>query len=141
MAGCRSRGLRVLDLTDPSVRAHFSVSEEELVVDDYARSEQLAEIARDAGLDGLIAPSAALDGHQILAVFVHVLEDPNKIVGEHSRVQVPPVTLLDLLPGVRPMGEQAAAVRALFDRARQPGSGRRTASTTMSTRTDLTGAR
>jgi len=108
--------LRVLDLTDPHVRAHLSVSEEELVGDDHARCQQLAEMARDAGLDGLIAPSAALDGHQTLAVFAHVLDDPNKNVGEHSRVQVPPVTLLDLLPGVRPVGEQAAAVRALFDR-------------------------
>lgn len=108
--------LRVLDLTDPHVRAHLSVSEEELIGDNYARCQQLAEMAHDAGLDGLLAPSAALDGHQTLALFAHVLEDPNKIVGEHSRVQVPPVTLLDLLPGVRPVGEQAAAVRALFDR-------------------------
>jgi len=112
----RVTGLRVLDLTDHHVRAHLSVSEAELVGDDYARCQQLAEMARDAGLDGLIATSAALDGHQTLALFAHVLDDANKIVGEHSRVQVPPVTLLDVLPGVRPVGEQAAAVRALFDR-------------------------
>jgi len=112
----RVTGLRVLDLTDHHVRAHVSVSEAELVGDDYARCQQLAEMARDAGLDGLIAPSAALEGHQTLTVFAHVLDDANKIVGEHSRVQVPPVTLLDVLPGVRPVGEQAAAVRALFDR-------------------------
>jgi hypothetical protein len=45
-----------------------------------------------------------------------VLDDQQKVTAEHSRVPVPPVTLLDLLPGVRPIGEQAAAVRALFDR-------------------------
>lgn len=60
--------------------------------------------------------AAALDCHQTLAVFAHVLNDENKIIAERSRVQVPPVTLLDLLPRVRPVGEQAAAVRALFDR-------------------------
>lgn len=112
-AGHRAAGA---DLTDPDVRDRLSVSEEELVGDDYARCQQLAEMARDAGLDGLIAHSAALDGHQTLAVFAHVLDNPNKIVGEHSRVQVPPVTLLDLLPRVRPVGERAGVVRALFDR-------------------------
>lgn len=108
--------LQVLDLTDPDVRGHLSVSEEDLVGDDYARCQLVAEMARDAGFDGRVAPSAALYGHQTLAVFNHVLDDSNKIATEHSRVQVTPVTLLDLLPGVRPVGEQAVAVRALFDR-------------------------
>ena len=108
--------LRVLDLTDPQVQAHLSVSADDLVGDDYRRCQQLAALARGAGLDGILAPSAALPDHQTLAIFAHVLNDPDKIVSEHSRVQVPPVTLLDLLPGIRPIGEQAAAVRALFDR-------------------------
>ncbi len=109
-------GLRVLDLTDPRVRDQLGVGEDELVGDDYRPCQQLAELARAAGFDGLLAPSAALDGHLTLAVFAHVLTDPTKITAEHSRVQAPPVTLLDLLPGIRPIGDQAAAVRALFDR-------------------------
>lgn len=112
----RVRNLRVLDLTDSQVRDRLSIGEEELVGDDYRRCQQLAARARDTGLDGVLAPSAALLGHQTLAVFAHVLNHPEKIVSEHSRVQVPPVTLLDLLPGIRPIGEHAAAVRALFDR-------------------------
>lgn len=112
----RVHGLRVLDLTDPEVRARLSVEEQDLAGDNYWRCQQLATLARDEGLDGVLAPSAALAGHRTLAVFAHVLTGPEKIVSEHSRVQVPPVTLLDLLPGIRPIGDQAAAVRALFDR-------------------------
>lgn len=112
----RVNGLRVLDLTDPEVRARLSVEEQDLAGDNYQRCQQLASLARGAGLDGVLAPSAALVGHQTLAVFAHVLTSSEKIVSEHSRIQVPPVTLLDLLPGIHPIGEQAAAVRALFDR-------------------------
>lgn len=54
--------LAVLDLTDPDVRDVLGVTEDELVADDVTRCQQLAADARDAGFDGLLAPSGALDG-------------------------------------------------------------------------------
>jgi RES domain-containing protein len=112
----RVTGLRVLDLTDPGVRRGLSIEEDDLVGDDYVPCQRVADLARAGGLDGLLAPSAALTDHKTLAVFAHVLADGDKIVAEHSRVQAAPVSLLDLLPGIHPVGGQAAAVRALFDR-------------------------
>lgn len=117
----RVNDLRVLDLTDPDVRQRVSITELDLVGDDYRNCQRLAAGARAAGLDGILAPSAALPGHQTLAVFAHVLDRPGRVIAEHSRVQAPPVTLLDLLSGIRPIGEQSAAVRALFDRLTDRG--------------------
>jgi hypothetical protein len=73
----------------------------------------LAALARDAGLDGVLAPSAALPGLQTLAVFAPALTG-GKVVAEHSRVQTAPVSLLDWLPQIRPVPQAAATVSRLF---------------------------
>lgn len=90
--------LAVLDLTDPDVRDVLGVTEDELVADDVTRCQQLAADARDAGFDGLLAPSGALDGETTLAVFATAM---GKVASEHSRLQRPPVRMIDVLTRIR----------------------------------------
>jgi RES domain-containing protein len=94
----RVEGLAVLDLTDPEVRDELGVAEDELIADDVTRCQQLAADARDAGFDGLLAPSGALDGETTLAVFASAM---GKVASEHSRVQRPPVRVIDVLTRIR----------------------------------------
>lgn len=90
--------LAVLDLTDPEVREKLEVTIDDLVSDDLARCQELAVRAREAGFDGILAPSAALDGETTLAVFVSAIA---KVEAEHSRVQRPPVRMLRVLERIR----------------------------------------
>ena len=90
----RVAGLRVLDLTDAGVRESLGVAEADLKRDDPTVCRRLADHARAAGLDGILAPSAAMRGEQTLAVFRSGMRG---LTVEHSRVQHPPISLLDLL--------------------------------------------
>jgi RES domain-containing protein len=83
----RVRRLRVLDLTDARVREILDVSERELTGDDLTQCQKVAEYARESGYDGVVAPSAALDGQRTIAVFSSAMR---KIGEEHSRVGSPP---------------------------------------------------
>ena len=93
----RVEGLRVLDLTNPAVRGPIGVGVEELVSDDLARCQQVAAWAQRAGYEGILAPSAALGGEVILAVFAAAL---GKVTEEHSRVQRPPRRIAPLVPRI-----------------------------------------
>lgn len=110
----RVTDLQVLDLTDPDVQQLLGLIEADLTSDDYAVCQDVAAVARDAGFDAVLAPSAALPDLQTLAVFAGALHS-GKVVAEHSRVQTPPVTLLDWLPQIRPVPQAAAAVARLFE--------------------------
>lgn len=88
----------VLDLTDPEVRDQMGVTGEELVSDDLRRCQELATEAREAGFDGILAPSAALDGEITLAVFGSAMA---KVEAEHSRVQRPPIRMIRVLERIR----------------------------------------
>lgn len=90
----RVKGLRVLDLTNPAVRAALGVEAEQLVSDDLAGCQQIAAWARREGYEGILAPSAALDGEVILAVFATAL---GKVTEEHSRVPRPPRRMASLV--------------------------------------------
>ncbi len=94
----RVENLAVLDLTDPTVRDRVGVTEDELFADDLARCQQIAADARDAGFDGVLAPSGALQGEITLAVFASAI---GKVSAEHSRVQRPPVRMIDVLTRIR----------------------------------------
>lgn len=78
--------------------AELGVTEAEVVADDVTRCQQLAADARDAGFDGLLAPSAALVGETTLAVFASAM---SKVASERSRVQRPPVRMIDVLTRIR----------------------------------------
>ncbi|HYL59419.1 MAG TPA: RES family NAD+ phosphorylase [Candidatus Acidoferrales bacterium] len=94
----RIKELRVLDLTDASVREAIGVSAEELTGDDLARCQEIAQRAQRAGFDGILAPSAALDGQQTLVVFATAMR---KVVEQSSGVGQPPAHARRMLRRVR----------------------------------------
>jgi RES domain-containing protein len=79
----RFQALKVLDLTDRRVREALGVSADDLAADDLSRCQAIAEHARAAGYDGVLAPSAALEGQKTLAIFASAV---NEISEESSRV-------------------------------------------------------
>lgn len=71
---------------------------DELTGDDYAKSQDIADRARTAGFDGILAPSAALHGEFTVVVFTHAL---HRVTEEHSRVQRTPKTMRSFLRRIR----------------------------------------
>lgn len=100
--------LEVLDLTSPDTRAAVGVTEHDLTGDDYTATRAIAEAARQAGFEGMLAPSAALPGRQTLVVFIGGM---TRVDPERSRVQQPPPRLADLLAVIRPHPDVPSAVR------------------------------
>jgi RES domain-containing protein len=94
IGSARVMRLRVLDLTNPQVRETLGVSERELTGDDLTHCQKVAEYARDSGYDGVLAPSAALDGQRTIAVFSSAMR---KITAGRSRVGSPPARTRRLL--------------------------------------------
>jgi RES domain-containing protein len=101
----RVRGLRVLDLTDAAVRGALGVDAAELVSNDLARCQAIAASAEREGYEGILAPSAALAGERVLAVFASALD---KLTEEHSRVQRAPRRMAPLLPHIPHAGRETA---------------------------------
>lgn len=94
----RVTGLQVLDLTNARVREVLDISERELTDDDLTRCQEIADYAREAGYDALLAPSAALAGQRTIAVFSSAMR---KLADELSHVGSPPVRARRLLGRVR----------------------------------------
>jgi RES domain-containing protein len=97
----RVENLRVLDLTDAQVREALAVTEDDLTSDDLTRCQTLGDAARAAGLEGVLAPSAALAGEVILVVFP---SGTPKLTEEASRVQRAPARLRALVSRIRRLG-------------------------------------
>lgn len=74
--------------------------------------QKLAEQARAAGFEGILAPSGALDGESTLAIFPDGMA---KVVAEHSRVQRPPVRMLDVLTRIHVPDALIDSVGPLYD--------------------------
>ena len=88
-------GVRVLNLTDEETCRVLGVKrgdfgKDDLTGDDYAKCQEVADRARAAGFDGILAPSAALPGELTVVVFTRAL---HRVTEEHSRVQRPPKTM------------------------------------------------
>ncbi len=96
----RVRNLKVLDLTDSRVRESWGVSEQDLTADDLTMCQALAEEARRAGYDGILAPSAALVGQTTLAVFASAI---GKLREEVSRISHAPARMHKFSGGLRPV--------------------------------------
>lgn len=107
----RVTDLRVLDLTDASVRRHLNVSEDDLIGDDWAPCQKISIQAHSVGFEGILAPSAALAGETTLVVFP---EGIGKLDAEHSRVQRPPIRMLDVLTAIRLRSSSADTVGSLY---------------------------
>jgi RES domain-containing protein len=57
---------RVLDLSDPAVRAAWGITLEDLASDDYARCQEVAVAAREDGYEAIRHPSAAVASADIV---------------------------------------------------------------------------
>lgn len=111
--------LQVLDLTGEETRSHLNVNEADLVSDDYATTQVIAAVARDAGFDAVLAPAAALPGCETLAVFVHALP---RVDAARSEVRQPPPRLADLLAVIRPHANVPDTVRRLLKTLERVGA-------------------
>lgn len=107
----RASDLEVLDLCDPDVQNRLSLSEDQLIDDDLSVCQAIAEAASQAGFDAILAPSAALPGERTLAVFSFAM---HKVEAEHSRIQRPPIRMLDVLERIRVPESVAGSVGRLY---------------------------
>lgn len=57
---------RVLDLTDQAVLHRLDLPPEDLVGPDWAPTQELGRLARQAGFEGLLVPSAAAPGTNLV---------------------------------------------------------------------------
>lgn len=103
--------LQALDLTNPATRSHLGVSVDDLTAEGLHVTQEIANAARDAGFDAVLAPAVALPGCQTLAVFAHALP---RVTAERSVVRQPPPRLADLLPVVRPHEAVPDTVRRML---------------------------
>lgn len=111
--------LEVLDLTNAAVREAIGVTAAELVDDDCAIPRDIADAARAAGFEGILAPAAALPGRETLVVFNAAMA---KVTPERSAVRQPPPRLADFLAIIRPSPDVPAALRRTLNAIRLAGS-------------------
>jgi RES domain-containing protein len=75
---------RVLDLTDPATLAALGLRAEDLVTDNWEPTQRLGAAARAAGFEGLLVPSAAGPGRN-LVIFPGRLDARSRIRSLGSR--------------------------------------------------------
>jgi hypothetical protein len=75
-----------LALWDAGVRRALGVSEQDLIGDDLTRCQEIAQYARNAGYDAILAPSAALKRTLTLAIFASAAQ---KVTEQHSHIGRP----------------------------------------------------
>lgn len=75
---------KVLDLTDSRVRTQLNIKLESLIhPTDYSVTLKIARAAREAGFEGILAPSSAGSG-SILAIFLDRLLPQSKVIVRKS---------------------------------------------------------
>jgi RES domain-containing protein len=75
MSQLRVTDLRVLDLTDPAVRALIDVTERDLIGNRYGVCQRIAAVTRWwRELHGILAPSSAVAGMETLVIFIDALD-------------------------------------------------------------------
>lgn len=95
----RAIDLHLLDLTDARVRDTLGMTAAELTSDNLATCQELADRAREAKGDGVIAPSAAPPSAATVAVFFHALAKVTEI--DSALTPAPPLWRLRLRELVR----------------------------------------
>lgn len=111
--------LRVLDLTNPSVRRELGIGADDLIGDDYTETQAVAAAAVTAGFDGILAPSAALPGRRTLVVFA---AGASHLIEEQSSVRQPPPRMADLLRVIRLHPDVPSTIRDLVAELIRRGS-------------------
>jgi len=110
----RISGIRILDLTDQETLRLLEVDQADLVNDEYSVCQDLSRLAYSSRLDGVLGPSAALPGERTVVVFAHIAKAPF-LTAETSRVQSPPITMVDWLHLIRPVPSVEGASRIVYD--------------------------
>ena len=85
-------GLVALELTDAEIRDALSLTEADLIADDYAVCQRLADRAREAGFEAILAPSAGLPEATTLAIFGDAVSNRRTAVDDRGR-QRPPIRM------------------------------------------------
>ena len=126
MSELRVTDLRVLDLTDPAMRALLGIKERNLVGNRLGVCQRLAAYARRWPMfQGVLAPSAAVPGMTTLVVFPDAIEHV-EVIG--TAIQAPPLRLIYLFERVigtlplraqDPLYDLARAARREFRRLRR----------------------
>jgi RES domain-containing protein len=76
---------KVLDLTDSRIRTQLNIKLDSLIhPTDYRVTQEIARVAREAGFEGIHAPSSAGSG-SILAIFLDRLLPQSKVIVKRSR--------------------------------------------------------
>lgn len=75
---------RVLDLTDPRILSKLGLKPEDLLQNDWARTQEIARAAWGAGFEGVFVPSAAGSGDN-LAIFPDRLVTTSEIAEQERR--------------------------------------------------------
>lgn len=88
------RDAPLLDLTDSQVLDTFNLTRVDLVGDELKPTQQVADLARNEGLAGLIAPSAADPDDPLAATIVVFPDHLDHVSVEHESVQPFPEELL-----------------------------------------------
>jgi RES domain-containing protein len=78
LASVRVELQRVLDLTDHAILQRLGLRPEDLVLPNWAETQELGRLARAAGFEALLAPSAAATGRN-LVIFPDHLEPGSSV--------------------------------------------------------------
>ncbi len=99
--------LDVLDLKDPDVLSALGIEEDDLIADDLALCQDIAEAAAALGFMAILAPSAAMMGEKTLVVFPAGVKHVKEV---HSRVRVAPKSIRRVLRQARVPGPARIAI-------------------------------
>jgi len=91
----------------------FQLINDILAGENYEVCRRMAEAARSAGFDGLLAPSGALEGETTFVVFAEAIR-AGKVSEERSRIGAPPRRMLAYLRTIGVRGAAASKVRRLY---------------------------
>jgi len=75
---------KVCDLTDPELLKQLGLSRVQLTADDWAETQILGDLIRDAGFEGIIVPSAAGNFNN-LVIFMDRLSAASSIELEETK--------------------------------------------------------
>lgn len=103
-----------LDLTSRRILDALGVSVDELIADDLAVCQELAELAIEAGFDAIHGPAAPLERERTLAVFGTAIGSSLTDVLDKG-IRRAPIRMYDVLRAIRLPAGRAERIGKFFD--------------------------
>jgi hypothetical protein len=103
-----------LDLTSKRILDALGVSVDELIADDLAVCQELAELAIEAGFDAIHGPAAPLERERTLAVFGPAIKANLTNVLDKG-IRRAPIRMYDVLRAIRLPADRAESIGRFFD--------------------------